>query len=374
MSDLPYTLDHPDPLSAISITIDDDGMLTLQDAFEGMEVPLDNLTPTEAARLARAVLAAAGHTGHIVVSTQDSARAIRIRQSIAAESMIAEIRDRVEAASPGPWVAGWRNLAPNQVMISPDLPPTELSCDEQGELNAAFIAAARTDVQTLLDMVDHLQEQPADVHMATPEGVTPCGHGIRDVTCENTIDEVTCVGCLQTIAIEKGGQIVETQRERDRLRTAWESARRRALNERETAGMERFFAHDHGAEVVRLRRKLHELTTAQTTVAQNNPTPRCGNGNPEQGSHTVCIRLGRHGGQHQDKNGATWGDPLNDRLDALESLTAYLTDRVKDAETQARRANRRLDRVSENVSEAVETITNHHERLTDLETDVTPTP
>ena len=53
-----------------------------------------NVPEGEAAvELARAVLAAAGDTGHLVVSTEESARTIRIRQSIVAEDM----RDRVIA-------------------------------------------------------------------------------------------------------------------------------------------------------------------------------------------------------------------------------------------------------------------------------------
>lgn len=37
--------------------------------------------------LARAILAAAGNTGHLVVSVEDSSRAIRIRDALAAEGM-----------------------------------------------------------------------------------------------------------------------------------------------------------------------------------------------------------------------------------------------------------------------------------------------
>src|SRR5690625_2986915 len=44
-------------------------------------------TGEDAVALARAILAAAGNTGHIVVSTEDSSRAIRIREALAAEDM-----------------------------------------------------------------------------------------------------------------------------------------------------------------------------------------------------------------------------------------------------------------------------------------------
>lgn len=44
-------------------------------------------TGEDAVALARAVLAAAGDTGHLVVSVEDSSRAIRIREALAAEDM-----------------------------------------------------------------------------------------------------------------------------------------------------------------------------------------------------------------------------------------------------------------------------------------------
>src|SRR5690625_496057 len=49
-------------------------------------------TGEDAVALARAILAAAGNTGHIVVSTEDSSRAIRIREALAAEDMRSEER------------------------------------------------------------------------------------------------------------------------------------------------------------------------------------------------------------------------------------------------------------------------------------------
>ncbi|SIO86977.1 hypothetical protein [Nocardiopsis sp. JB363] len=43
-------------------------------------------------------------------------------------------------------------------------------------------------------------EQPTEVHVATPEGITPCGRGHHDVTVAALIDEVTCLECLRTLA------------------------------------------------------------------------------------------------------------------------------------------------------------------------------
>jgi len=73
------------------------------------------------------------------------------------------IRRRTEAATEGPWIAGWRSLPSDQIMLSPKLPPVELSCDVQGRKNAKFIAAARTDVPALLAEVDRLRFQVADL-------------------------------------------------------------------------------------------------------------------------------------------------------------------------------------------------------------------
>lgn len=44
-------------------------------------------TGSDVVALARAILAAAGNTGHLVVSVEDPSRAIRIRDALAAEGM-----------------------------------------------------------------------------------------------------------------------------------------------------------------------------------------------------------------------------------------------------------------------------------------------
>jgi len=56
-------------------------------------------------------------------------------------------------------------------------------------------------------------EANPSVHVSTPEGVTPCGQGTRDVTVTPLIPDATCVECLRAVAIEKGERIVELRRE-----------------------------------------------------------------------------------------------------------------------------------------------------------------
>ncbi|WP_304455920.1 hypothetical protein [Nocardiopsis sp. YSL2] len=55
----------------------------------------------------------------------------------------------------------------------------------------------------------------ADVHVATPEGITPCGEGHHDVTVAGLLAEVTCVECLRVIAVERGEQVDKLRSERD---------------------------------------------------------------------------------------------------------------------------------------------------------------
>ncbi|GAA0972584.1 hypothetical protein Q7689_00145 [Nocardiopsis tropica] len=63
------------------------GTYTAYDALSGHSVGITAPTGQNAVELARAILAAAGDTGHVVVSIQGSERTIRIRESIAAETM-----------------------------------------------------------------------------------------------------------------------------------------------------------------------------------------------------------------------------------------------------------------------------------------------
>ena len=80
---LPYTYTDPDTGYTLSVSsthlriIDDDRV------YDEMPAP----TGEGAVALARALLAASGGTGHLVVSVEGSSRAIRIREALAAEDM-----------------------------------------------------------------------------------------------------------------------------------------------------------------------------------------------------------------------------------------------------------------------------------------------
>ena len=62
-------------------------------------------------------------------------------------------------------------------------------------------------------------EQPAAVHVATPEGITPCGEGHHDVTVTALIAEATCVECLRTLAQAPQDDITEAGAHRTRTWT-----------------------------------------------------------------------------------------------------------------------------------------------------------
>ena len=138
--------------------------------------------PVDPARvaLARAVLPDSGDTGHLVVSTEESARAIRIRESIAAEDM----RDRIIAALGSPQYAA---AAIRALPLLPDGDDTEA---QEGEVSAGHH----------VNPVARKNEVQPDVHVATPEGITPCGEGHHDVTVAALVTEATCMECLRTLA------------------------------------------------------------------------------------------------------------------------------------------------------------------------------
>lgn len=215
-ADLPYT--YTDSQGA-RLTIDGDLIYVAIDGIGSTGV--DTPTGEDAVAMARAVLAAAGDTGHEVVSIEDYARAWDAAIEAAARSM--------------------RERAAQEVLF-------------QSGTRAPMAISEAIDALPLLP--DTTEDTDSTVHVATPEGITPCGRGTRDVTTSPLIPEVTCVGCLQALALEKGGQAIAMRDERDRLRTAWESARRGRAQARETAGMERFFASAAAADVIRLRKEV----------------------------------------------------------------------------------------------------------------------
>lgn len=210
-TDLPYTYTDEDDV-ALRV---DRGVCTAYDRPGRASVSFYAPKGEDAVRLAHAVLAAAGHTGHIVVSTEDSARAIRIRESVAAEDM------RERAARVPAVIASSDPLAMRTVFEQIfALPLLDGDTDDR---HPSLCGDAQSDLPP---------DQPATVHVATPEGITPCGEGHRDVTVTARIPEATCLTCLRTLAQAPQDDLTETSEvarltsERDRYRTAWESARR----------------------------------------------------------------------------------------------------------------------------------------------------
>ena len=97
MSDtgLPYTWTDP---QGARLTVDGELIYVAIDGIGSTGV--DTPTGADAVALARAVLAAAGDTDHMVVSIQDSERTIRIRESIAAETMRDQVVDLLVQDNP----------------------------------------------------------------------------------------------------------------------------------------------------------------------------------------------------------------------------------------------------------------------------------
>src|SRR5690625_3384526 len=80
-----YTYTYTDPDTGYTLSVSSTHLRIIDDdrVYDEMPAP----TGEDAVALARAVLAAAGNTGHLVVSVEDSSRAIRIREALAAEDM-----------------------------------------------------------------------------------------------------------------------------------------------------------------------------------------------------------------------------------------------------------------------------------------------
>lgn len=257
-ADLPYTYTEPNGDSLRMCSDGPDLVVTVrQDGGARTVVVPREETPN----LARAV-AAAGDTGHLVVSTEenDAVRARGFELTSEVRQLLQQRKDlrRERDAAFEDGARSMRERAAQEVVFETHRVPMAISeaisalplLPDGAEVAHSGCSQERSETPS---------EQPA-VHVATPEGITPCGAGHHDVTTAALIAEVTCVGCLQALALEKGGQVVEMRNERDRLRTAWESARRGRAEARETAGMERFFAGVAAADVIRLRKELRAET------------------------------------------------------------------------------------------------------------------
>lgn len=84
---------------------------------------------------------------------------------------LAELRALADAASEGPWTAGGPYMRDHEVTIAKHLPMLDLTWDELGAANAAFIAEARTALPELLAEVERLRVELAEFtqHLAYGE-------------------------------------------------------------------------------------------------------------------------------------------------------------------------------------------------------------
>lgn len=133
-----------------------------------------------------------------------------------------------------------------------------------------------------------------DVHVATPEGITPCGQGTRDVTVAALISEVSCVECLCAIAVERGEQVTELRRELDA-----ESARVSAARDERDQALRS--ARELPARTTQLERdmasaeqRLAALEIAQREATQSGGAEHAqvtGGGSPDP---QLCPQCGPH--------------------------------------------------------------------------------
>lgn len=157
-------------------TVDRDGEVTT------VRVP-HHVVPT----LAKEILAAAGETGHRVVSQGElQGFVIHRAEQAGARSM----RERAEHAAYASVTNGCEKAAVvDAIRALPLLPDGEV----------AHSGCSQPD-----------SEQPAAVHVATPEGITPCGRGHHDVSADARISKATCLGCLRTLAQAPQDDLTET--------------------------------------------------------------------------------------------------------------------------------------------------------------------
>ena len=159
--ELPYTYTDFD-YDTIKIA---DGELKATDTARGVSVVVGLLdSPTDVVALVRAILAANGNTGHVLVSREDIDEYLATGRQIGARSM----RERALAAIQPRW-------------------------DLQPEAQAEAATAIRA-----LPLIPDVSG--AVVHMGLPEGVTPCGDGAVDATTTPQTSQVTCLECLRVVA------------------------------------------------------------------------------------------------------------------------------------------------------------------------------
>lgn len=84
----------------------------------------------------------------------------------------------------------------------PRHPSDALYCEHGG--GAGHTGRHYADTWSWADAVESGDTRVADVHVATPEGITPCGQGTRDVTTTARIADATCLECLRALAQVNG--------------------------------------------------------------------------------------------------------------------------------------------------------------------------
>lgn len=277
MTDLPYTYTDEDD-TKLEV---EPGLISIHERDEPRAARVNAPTSEDAVALVRAVLASAGDTGHVVISRDEltairraDARSMRERALAAIQprwdlqsEAQAEARDAIRALTLLPDSDGTTNTqdglrAPEPEAAYDQVMEERDTAMEWADRLAAAIAPAGVRGEhsntnnPWQNALDYAAGATSTVHVATPEGITPCGKGHHDVTVAALIPEITCVECLRTVAIEKGGQIVDLRRDRDRLRTAWHSARRGRTQAREQLADARRWGRILEAQRAELRTEL----------------------------------------------------------------------------------------------------------------------
>lgn len=177
------------------------------------------LTPLgdKAVALARAILTSAGNTGHEVISSQEigakNCPVYETPQELAQEiERLTNERDRLRTA----WESARENIAKDMRDRAAH------AVAEHGEsASPSELYSIVTDLPLVADS-DTSEDALGPTHAEGADSLSPCEISTWDVPASLDLGEVECVECLRALA-----------RERGRLRTAWESARRGRAQARE---------------------------------------------------------------------------------------------------------------------------------------------
>ncbi|WP_344014167.1 hypothetical protein, partial [Nocardiopsis exhalans] len=243
--------------------------------------------------LARAVLGEG--TGHVVISKEDSARAMRDRVA----SWLDDHLSTWEAEQ----ISALLLLPDDDAPSCPDGPATRSGhryvCeDDQGHDGLHHALSGSVTWGT-----------PSPIHVATPEGITPCGRGHHDVPVAALIPEATCVECLRAVAVEKGEQVAHLRHELERAVSCLADEQKGTLSarfaqlERDMSRIEARLVDEYTvqAPVAGERLAADNLTRMQDRVSQLERDM----GRAERRLNLLEVAQGRV-------------DRLHDRVDALE--------------------------------------------------------